>query len=1026
MKTHNRGVSNGKSKKNSTGTSNRKIKINKEDELPSSKLESKLNRQYDRHLKILAALSILLCLLVFLSMLSYTAKDELCTELSFSEILGILRGDAIVRAKVETVYNWLGVIGAIVSNTLYNSTIGYAIIFLPFILMLWAKNLFFRKAVTEKIIRLTILYMIFGTLFAAIMGTLQRSGWFMSIPKEWSGSLGYFLSSITTTLIGSIGSLFVLLAIVAVVLIYGINIRSQKLKDVFLLLYNSIFNWLKKIYLKLKDAFTKEKEKPADIIPDTPAEVDQPSHRDELMDTDEPARIIKSNLSYQAAQAMPQQYKMNNVSIFGENSDSLDKYEVHSANEDIAAMTPTASPFNSGNDVISKISSSANENESASNSFSVPEEQKPRFEPRIIVPVIEKIIIEESQDEPANEIAQPANPMPEANAEFTFNKTASDVAILNSNEVVSIPLNDSTIQQNQPWQENIQNQSVSASSFSPVAPLTAAAETFAGTALSVVAEKEPVGVLALAESGMIAHPLISSQQNVNIDKSNSAFAPINPLSTGILDEKIDFKFPPVELLAEESTENLVDDNELRSNARILQDKLETFKIFIENLSVTPGPVVTQYEFVPAPGIKVSKIESFADDMAMALKARGIRIIAPIPGRGTIGVEIPNQKPVLVRFGSIVKSVKFQTTQHKLPIALGKTISGEVFCADLTKMPHLLIAGSTGSGKSVGINTLIASLLYKIHPRNLKFVIVDPKKVELRQYAALESHYLAISPDLESSIITDSVDAVIALKAVCAEMDLRYDILARSGQRNILEYNAKVAEGKFKEDKEIEHKQMPYIVVIIDELADLMMTASKEVEGPIIRLAQLARAVGIHCVVATQRPSVDVITGIIKANFPARIAYLVASKVDSRTILDGSGAEQLLGNGDMLFSAGGAPKPIRIQNAYVSTDEVEAICEFIGKQEGYSEPYSLPSLIEKKDKLGISREDRDPLFEDAARILIQHQQGSVSLIQRRLKVGYARAGRIIDELEAAGVVGPYDGSKARQVYMESESELEAVL
>jgi len=342
------------------------------------------------------------------------------------------------------------------------------------------------------------------------------------------------------------------------------------------------------------------------------------------------------------------------------------------------------------------------------------------------------------------------------------------------------------------------------------------------------------------------------------------------------------------------------------------------------------------------------------------------------------------------------------------------------------MPHLLIAGATGSGKSVGINTLIASLIFKMHPRDLKFVIVDPKKVELKQYSALERHFLAVSPDLQSSIITDPQEAVIALKAVCAEMDLRYDILARSRQRNILEYNEKVREGKFKDDKEVLHKPMPYIVVIIDELADLMLTASKEVEGPIIRLAQLARAVGIHCVVATQRPSVDVITGIIKANFPARVAYLVASKIDSRTILDTSGADQLLGNGDMLFLAGGSPKPIRLQNAYISTDEIEAICDFIGDQEGYSQPYTLPSIAEDSLKGGISREDRDALFEEAARLVVQQQQASVSLLQRRLKVGYARAGRMIDELEDAGIIGPFEGSKTRKVFILDDDELEMYL
>jgi S-DNA-T family DNA segregation ATPase FtsK/SpoIIIE len=503
--------------------------------------------------------------------------------------------------------------------------------------------------------------------------------------------------------------------------------------------------------------------------------------------------------------------------------------------------------------------------------------------------------------------------------------------------------------------------------------------------------------------------------------------PVNLLSTSIHDKEINYKQPTFDLLIDDEDKYEINEDELKLNARILQEKLETFKIEIENLSVTPGPVVTQYEFVPAPGIKISKIESLADDIAMALKARGIRIIAPIPGKGTVGIEIPNQKPMLVRFGSCIKSPKYQNSDYRLPLCIGKTISGEVFITDLSRMPHLLMAGATGTGKSVGINTIIASLIYKIHPKDLKFVIIDPKKVELTQYAVLKNHFLAVSPDVPNDIITDPQDAVIILKALTAEMDLRYDILSQAGQRNIFDYNKKVREGKFKNDTELVHKEMPYIIVIIDELADLMLTASKEVEAPIIRLAQLARAVGIHLVLATQRPSVDVITGIIKANFPARVSYLVASKIDSRTILDVMGAEKLLGNGDLLFQFGGSTSPIRIQNAFLSTDEVENICEFIGKQKGYSQPYMLPSLDDGTSNTdGIAREDRDALFNEAARLVVSLQQASVSLLQRRLKIGYARAGRIIDELESTGIVGPFDGSKARTVLIENEDELEHLL
>ncbi len=504
--------------------------------------------------------------------------------------------------------------------------------------------------------------------------------------------------------------------------------------------------------------------------------------------------------------------------------------------------------------------------------------------------------------------------------------------------------------------------------------------------------------------------------------------PDSPICTYIHDEIINFVPPGLDLLEQNYDVIEVSEAELKMNAEILREKLETFNITIENLSVTPGPVVTQYEFVPAAGIKISKIENLSDDLAMALKAKGIRIIAPIPGKGTVGIEIPNSNPSMVSFTSVVNTKKYRESNQYLPLALGKTISGEAFIADLAKMPHLLIAGSTGSGKSVGINTIIASLLYQKMPDELKFVIIDPKKVELTQYSALSNHFMACSPDVKDIIITDPEDAVSVLKSLVLEMEERYTILSNVGQRNIVDYNAKVKEGKYDGDTNMKHRHMPYIVCVIDELADLMLTASKEIETPIIRLAQMARAVGIHLILATQRPSVNVITGIIKANFPARIGYLVASKIDSRTILDMSGSESLLGNGDLLYLSPGTPKPIRVQNSFISTDEVERICDHIQNQKGYSMPYQLPSTILKNRQSAndYDSSDRDDLFEEAGRMIIDSQNCSVSMLQRKLKVGYARAGKIVDELENAGVVGPHNGSKPRDVYMESLSEFDAIL
>ncbi len=494
------------------------------------------------------------------------------------------------------------------------------------------------------------------------------------------------------------------------------------------------------------------------------------------------------------------------------------------------------------------------------------------------------------------------------------------------------------------------------------------------------------------------------------------------------EEEIKFIPPRLDLLNPPKDEDVrIPESELKKNAALLKEKLALFDIQIDDISVTPGPVVTLYEIVPAPGVKISRIVSLENDIALALAARGIRIIAPIPGKSAIGVEIPNAEASLVSARSVISKVR--DSKAELPLALGKTIAGDVYITDLAKMPHMLIAGSTGSGKSVGINMIINSLIFAKHPSDIKFVIIDPKKIELSFYKRINKHYLAMSPDLEEEIITNPSNALLALKSVEYEMEKRYDKLAKVGVRNIVDYNAKVADSRKrpKDTDEMKHYKMPYIIVVIDELADLMITSGKEVEEPITRLAQLARAVGIHLIVATQRPSVNVITGVIKANFSARIAYQVATKIDSRTILDMNGAEQLLGKGDMLFLPGGMPKPIRIQNAFISTDEVERVTNFIYTQPGFSKRFFLPSLYEKKmEGLGNLLAELDPMFEEAARVVVRHQQGSVSLLQRRLKLGYSRAARIVDQLEQAGIVGSSEGSKAREVLIESEEQLETVL
>ena len=517
--------------------------------------------------------------------------------------------------------------------------------------------------------------------------------------------------------------------------------------------------------------------------------------------------------------------------------------------------------------------------------------------------------------------------------------------------------------------------------------------------------------------------------DINPENSNEVDKLQSNREEDFVEEKLEkYKYPKPDLLIEPTKEEFdsISNEELSENGRLLQAKLLKFGIEVEKVFATPGPVVTLYELVPAADVKLSKIESLQDDIALAMKAKGIRMIIPIPGKGTVGVEIPNRKAQLVRIKSLFVSQKFNDSKKSLPVAFGKTIDGEVFIDDLAKMPHLLIAGATGSGKSVGINTIIASLLYKLHPSDLKFVMIDPKKIELSLYSKLKKHFLATSTDINESIVTSPSNAVSVLKSVESEMETRYDKLANAGVRNIESYNLKYSEGKLKDNDVIRHKKMPFIVVIIDELADLMITAKREIEEPIARIAQMARAVGIHLIVATQRPSVDVITGVIKANFPVRIAYQVASKIDSRTILDMGGADQLLRNGDMLYLSAASSKPIRIQNALITTEECEKIAEFIEEQQGFTKPYLLPSIIEKKTSVYGDMDDRDELFAEAAKLIFKLQQCSTSTLQRRLKLGYARAARIVDQLEVAGIVGPKNGSNAREVLVNDEEELINIL
>jgi len=925
----------------------------------------KTKRLYDKHYKLIAVLLAIFAILLLLALISYTPDDESNINIKFSDLFKLFGNDEIISAKASTTQNWLGLTGAYIANFLYNGTFGYAIILLPVLVIAWSERLFTGGEIYKKLIQYTIIYFVIGTSFASLIGSLQHFQLLESIPKEWSGNIGKYLSNVTVSFIGTIGatSLYGLITLVA--LYYGTDINFNKyFSDFFKILVNIggfLWKYLKKLFSILTEKSYESVEKVKETVKEQFAEE------------------MKSKSEKEDYPTITRDDEHVEEIVETSNEDSLRKFRNKPTiqinlkdTEPIEIQGESPNPFNK----LGLGDSST--------------QIKPKIS-EIPMPANETYTENEVHQESTNEKA-------EQKAEIPYEEhNLSETIVPTEAEKVYTSIDDDDYD----WKKTNVADEVSNDDYEePVKP-------YEKPTPAPNHDKRPV--------------------NVNLSFFEDDTEELGELiSTSIHDEEINYHPPGIDLLNNTVIVSTVSEDELRMNAKILQEKLETFKIYIENLTVTPGPVVTQYEFVPAPGIKISKIESYADDLAMALKAKGIRIIAPIPGKGTVGVEIPNSNPSMVTFYDTFQNSRFQNTNFALPLVLGKTISGEVFIVDLAKMPHLLIAGSTGSGKSVGINTIISSLLYKKHPSELKFVMIDPKKVELQQYTRLKKHFLAMSPDIQDLIITKPEDAVNVLKSTVLEMEIRYDILASVGQKNIIDYNQKIRENKIKSTNEIKHRPMPYIVVIIDELADLMLTASKEIEEPITRLAQMARAVGIHLVLATQRPSVDVITGLIKANFPARIAYLVTSRIDSRTILDMQGAEKLLGMGDMLCLQPGKSQPIRVQNSFITTDEVENLCDFISNQKGYSSPYMLPSIIEKTEKKVIDPSDRDPLFEEAARLIVRHQQGSVSLIQRRLKVGYARAGRIVDELEAAGVVGPFDGSKARQVLIESESDLEAIL
>ncbi len=1010
--------------------------------------------------RILSILLALFSILLSLSLVSYTKVDEANAQLSLIDFYKLIEGDKIIEIKAMTTHNWLGLLGAYISNIIYNSTLGYGSIIIPFLIIYWAKNLFFELTVSHKTIRNTASLFVSVILFSGLMGSLHYTNYFANMPKEWSGAIGSFLASLSITFIGVLGTSLSFATLFLVTLIFGTDLKLNEGFSKFSLYINNLIASYKE--RKLNNESDEESE----------SELKEEANEKEANEQNEPLEEVSK--SFVAAALVPSHVTVVEKSFesrFVDDNISVDHSHFNKLQDNNKSFLNNARPTSTATTINKGISITFNKNPNAVSSFDknyenieqsqvIPkvdyeknaenyvEEIKTKdniiVEPIIQTPILpnqtttqaEFPIVNSIDEVEIEDINKFENTILEVENEFIYNELNYKSEEINSNlsnkenKIFETKINFdlSNLEMPQKVESNLQIDH--SDDFDKML-------NDIESSLSNPNEIKSKPVQSVLLQAMNEENIEDELLNVSI---NSSFTdkPISQVSIpqreairnplfSVFNEKINYTPPHIGLLNKEQEMIVADESELKANAEILKNKLEQFKININDIRITPGPVVTQYEFIPDDGIKISRIEGLADDLTMALKARGIRIIAPVPGRGTVGVEIPNAKASLVSFSSIVASEEFQNSEYNLPLALGKNVSGSTYIADLAKMPHLLIAGATGAGKSVGINSIITSLLYKKKPDELKFIIIDPKKVEMTQYSKLNNLFLATSPDVKERIITNPIEAVLILKSAVQEMEDRYTLLAEMGQRNIGDYNQKIAEGKSPENTKLEHRKLPYIVVVVDEFADLMMTSGKEIEEPIIMLAQKARAIGIHVILATQRPSVNVITGIIKANFPSRIAFRVAQKVDSRTILDGNGAEQLLGNGDMLYLAVGMQKAERIQNAYLSTEEVDNVTDFIGDQKGYSQPYMLPSVVEaRSDSDEYDSSDRDSLFEDAARLVIRSGSGSTSSIQRRMKIGFARAGRIMDQLESAGIVGPGYGSKPREVLMDSESELERIL
>lgn len=1017
--------------------------------------------------QVLGLACIVAAVLVMIAIVTYSSDDAAISETKISDLPTLFIPGASdapdpvrdqIRAAADLVHNKLGLIGAMLANFLINKTIGYAAILYPLFFGAWSLAFFrFTYRQRRRLTLATTFFLLTAILFSATMGTAAN---FASIPREWFGSVGQFLGLAFARAIGGAGAFIIYATAFVVMLVFSIDLDIEKtakrLHDwwnigVMFARRKMIEFWdqrearqaekAERRAAELAEEAAREEEElllkneelgvrneeleiPEAEVPTPKEEVETVAIKRPKVKEEQPfAKAVPPIIAEAIAPGLAKAVEAPTIETPA--SESIPNTALPIANSaastaPVAAVTPTAQfvpgqpllkvrpapkPGLNAQAPIPRITQNANDKLGGRSMHFTRLTNGAVEEQKAAAPI--------PAAAPAAMVAPPENIPSPVSDELRTDEIAN---IDPSVEMIS-PLA-APVKKEKPEQKIVVKHE---------APVQLGDEK----ALSNEALPHSVASESLLPPVPPSKIIERVSDDLFQEEGEKAVVPENPY----MEMLGKYRNPPLDILTPSDPRDMLDanDEELAKKGRLLRDKLATFGVEIENITVTPGPVVTLYEFTPAEGVKVSRVENLTDDIALAMKARGIRIIAPIPGKGTIGVEIPNDVAKMVRIREMFESESFKKTKMNLPLALGKTISGDVYVDDLNRMPHLLIAGATGSGKSVGVNGIIASLLYAKSPRDVKFVIVDPKKIELSLYKKLRKHYLIVSPEAGEEIVTTPAYAVLALKAVEIEMEKRYDKLAKAAVRSLADYNVKVAQGRLRSTQDEQHYHLPYIVVVIDELADLMITAAREIEEPICRIAQMARAVGIHLILATQRPSVDVITGVIKANFPARMAFQVATRVDSRTILDGMGAEQLLGNGDMLYQPSGTPKPIRLQSPFISTEEVEAMIDAIADQEGpglsYSRTWTLPSLRTDRSSSSVYEEEedsRDELFEEAAKVIVRHQQGSVSLLQRRLKVGYSRAARIVDELEQAGIVGPFDGSKAREVLCESEAELEVVL